>query len=128
MGQNQLILVALGFLLVGLAVYVAVTMFGTSAEESTRNAMINDLTTFANTARAWYTTPVAQSGGGQSFTGLTRGRIGVTDNANARYFIESASGDLCLISGVGKIVAGNDDSVRVRVRITPQRNQIEILN
>ena len=128
MGQNQLILIVLGALLVGLAIYAAVTMFGTSAEESTRKAMINDLTTFANTARVWYTTPVTHSGGGGSFTGLTPGRIGVTDNANARYYIESASGDLCLITGVGKIVAGNDDSVKVRVRITPQRNQIEILN
>ncbi len=128
MGQNQLILIVLGFLLVGLAVYVAVTMFGANAEESTRKAMINDLTTFANGARVWYQKSVAQGGGGNSFTGLTPGRIGVTDNANARYFIESASGDLCLISGVGKTVASNDDSVRVRVRITPQRNQIEILN
>jgi hypothetical protein len=128
MGQNQLILIVLGFLLVGLAIYVAVTMFGTNAEESTRKAMINDLTALANDARVWYQKSVAQGGGGGSFTGLTPGQIGMTDNANARYFIQSATGDLCLISGAGKIVAGDDDSVRVRVRITPQRNQIEILN
>ncbi len=128
MGQNQLLLIVLGVLLAGLAIYVALTMFGASAEESTRNAMINDLTAFGNGARLWYEKPVAQGGGGGSFTGFTPGRIGVRDNANARYFIESASGDLCLITGMGKIAASNNDSVKVRVRITPQRNQIEILN
>jgi hypothetical protein len=128
MGQNQLLLIMAGVLLAGLAIYVALTMFGASAEDSTRKAMINDLTAFANSARVWYGQSVAQGGGGGAFDGLSPGRIGMTDNANARYFIESASGDLCLITGMGKIVASNNDSVKVRVRITPQRNQIEILN
>jgi len=128
MGSQQLLLIVLGVLLVGIAIYVALTMFGSNAEESTRNAMINDLSTFANGARLWYEKPVAQGGGGRSFTGVSPGRIGVVDNANARYFIESADGDVCYITGMGRIVASNNDSVKVRVKITPQRNQIEILN
>ena len=128
MGQNQLILIVLGAILVGLAIYIVIAMFGATTEESTRNAMINDLSAFANSARAWYQKPVTQGGGGGAFDGLTPGRIGLTDNANARYFIESASGDLCLITGMGRALASDNDSVEVRVRITPQRNQIEILN
>lgn len=52
----------------------------------------------------------------------------MVENANARYSIASASCDLCIIEGVGKIVASNDDSIRVRVRITPERNVVEIVN
>ena len=128
MGQNQLLLIILGMIIVGLAIYVSLTMFGANAEESTRNAMINDLSTFANGARIWYERPSTQGGGDKSFSSLTAGQIGLRENENARYYISSASGDLCLIEGVGKIVASNGDSVQIRVRVTPVRNAIEILN
>jgi hypothetical protein len=50
------------------------------------------------------------------------------ENANARFYLESAAQDNCVVMGVGKIVASNGDSLRVRIRITEPRNWIEILN
>lgn len=128
MGQNQLLLVILGVLIVGVAIYVGLTMFGSGAENNTRNAMIHDLTNFGASAQTYYTKLQALGGGKGSYEGMLPGSIGLKDNENARYFIESATKDVCLITGVGRIVASNDDSVRVRVRVTPQRNYIEILN
>jgi hypothetical protein len=128
MGSQQLLLIVLGVLLVGIAIYVALTMFGSGAENSTRSAMINDLQTYGASARTYYTKLQALGGGKGSFTEMTPGSIGLRDNENARYFIQTADKDLCVIVGMGRIVASNDDSVQVRIRITPQRNQIEILN
>ena len=129
MGQTQLLLIVLGVLLLGLAIYVGLTMFSSNAEETSRLAIINDLSNFAQGARIWYNQPIAQGGGGKSFTDLTIRKVfPMVENANARYSIASASGDLCIIEGVGKIVASNDDSIRVRVRITPERNVVEIVN
>ena len=115
-------------LLVGLAIYVGLTMFGANTEEDTRNAIILDLQNFSVRALAHYSRPVSQGGGNKSFTGVTIGQIyPMVENVNARYFVESATDNECIIVGVGKIVSGND-SIRVRCRVTPQRNVIEILN
>jgi RNA binding exosome subunit len=51
----------------------------------------------------------------------------MTENPNARYYIETANDDECVIVGVGKVVSG-DDSIRVRIRVTERRNIIEIIN
>ena len=128
MGQTQLLLIILGVLLVGLAIYVGLSMFTSNAEETSRLAMINDLSNFAQGARIWYDKPVSQGGGGKSFDHITIGNVlPMAENANARYFLQSASGDLCVIEGVGKIVTSDADSIRVRVNITPARNIIEIV-
>jgi hypothetical protein len=128
MGQTQLFLVILGLLIVGVAIYVGLTMFGANTEEDTRNAMIQDLQTFSSHALAYYSKPTSQGGGNKSFSGVTIRQIyPMVENENARYFVESATDDQCIIDGVGKIVSG-DDSIRVRVRVTPLRRFIEILN
>jgi len=128
MGSQQLLLVVLGVLLVGLAIYVGISMFGSNAENDTRSAMIHDLQTFGASASSYYTKIQALGGGRGTFTGMTPGSIGLKDNANARYFIQTSDKDLCVIVGMGRIVASNDDSVQVRIEITPQRNTIKIVN
>ena len=129
MGQTQLLLVVLGLMLIGIAIYVGVSMFSANAVEDTRNAIIVDLQNFATRANAYYWRPVAQGGGGKSFNDITLARIyPMAENLNARYAIESADADECVIAGVGKIVTTNGDSIRVRIRVTTQRNIVEILN
>lgn len=128
MSQTQLFLVILGLVLIGLAIYVGLSMFQANAIEQTRDAIINDLGTFAGSARAFYWKSTQQGGGDRTFNGVTiRMLYPMTENANARYYVESAGDDECIIVGVGKVVSG-DDSVRVRVRVTERQNIFEILN
>jgi hypothetical protein len=129
MGQNQLLLVILGTMLIGVAVYVGVSMFSANTVEATRNAIIIDLGTFAAKANAYYWKSATQAGGGKSFNGITLGQVfPMKENLNARYFIEAVQDDQCTITGVGKVVTTNGDSIRVRIRVTVQRNIVEILN
>jgi len=129
MGQNQLLLVVLGMMLVGIALYVGVSMFSANTVEATRTAILIDLGTFAAKANAYYWKPVTQAGGGKSFIGITLGQVfPMIENDNARYFIESVQNDQCTITGVGRIVTTNGDSLRVRIRVTTERNIVEILN
>jgi hypothetical protein len=128
MGQTQLLFIILGLVLVGLAIYLGLSMFQANAVEHTRDAIMNDLGTFARNARSFYWKSTQQGGGNKSFNGVTiRMLYPMTENANARYHVESARDDECIIVGVGKVVTG-DDSVRVRVRVTEKRNIFEILN
>ncbi len=128
MGQIQLLLVILGVIIVGIAIFVGITMFAHNTIEDTRNAIIVDLQNFASRAQAYYWKPTTQGGGGKSFTGVTMSSIyPMNENANARYYIESAADSTCVIMGVGKIVSG-DDSIRVRIISTPRRNTLNIIN
>jgi len=129
MGQTQLFLVVLGLLLIGIAIYVGVSMFSANTVEDTRNAIIVDLQNFAARANAYYWKPTTQGGGGKSFANITMAQVyPMNENLNARYYIESAQDDQCIIDGVGKVVTTNGDSIRVRIRVTTAQNIVEILN
>lgn len=128
MGQQQLLLVVLGMILVGIAIVVAVTMFQSNAIESSRAAIINDLLYFASKARQYYWKPVNLGGGNRSFAGIDFHTLStLTENVNGRYYLESASANEVVLVGVGRMVSG-EDSVRVRMRINEKKNLIEIIN
>lgn len=128
MGQQQMMFVVLGLIIVGIAIAVGITMFSANAEESCRSAIVNDLLFFANQARAYYWKPTFLGGGGKSFMGLRLSMLSnFSENENARYYVESIEPGECIIVGIGKVVAGND-SVRIRVRVNEADNIIEIIN
>jgi hypothetical protein len=128
MGQQQLLLVVLGMVLVGIAVVVAVTMFQANAIESSRNAITNDLLYFATKARGYYWRPVSFGGGNHSFAGITMGMLSsMSQNENGRYYIESNTTSEVVFVGVGLMVSGLD-TVRVRMRVNEQNSVIEVLN
>ena len=129
MGQTQLFLVILGMMLIGIAIYVGISLFSANTVEDSRNAIIVDLQNFAARANAYYWKPEAQGGGGKSFANITMAQVyPMNENVNARYFIESAQNDQCIIDGVGKVVTTNGDSIRVRVKVTVQQHIVEIIN
>ncbi len=70
MGQQQLLLIVLGVIIVGIAIAVGITMFKTNAQSSNRNQVINDLQNLAAKAQQYYRKPTSMAGGGQSFTAL----------------------------------------------------------
>ena len=128
MGQTQLLLVVLGVLLVGVAIYVGITMFAVKTVEGTRNAIIRDLQDIAAHAVAYYWKPATQGGGNSSFNGATIRQIfPMIENVNARYYVESTTVEQCVIVGVGKVVS-EGDSIRIRIRVTAERNFVEIVN
>jgi len=67
MGQQQLLLIALGIIVVGIAVVVGMSQFSTSAAESNRDLLFSELNFISAVARAHYKKPVDMGGGGNSF-------------------------------------------------------------
>ena len=70
-GQQQLLLLALGVIVIGIAIVVAISVFNASAMESNREAVISDLTNIALTAQQYYRKAAILTGGSNSFTGWT---------------------------------------------------------
>ncbi|HTR81461.1 MAG TPA: hypothetical protein VMM58_07500 [Bacteroidota bacterium] len=111
MGQQQLLLIILGVIIVGIAVAVGITMFQDNAVDQNRSAVIADLTTLAAKAQQYYAKPTTLGGGGNSFVGLTADATGLadlastafTDNANGTYTIKTAgTATAVVLHGVGK--------------------------
>ncbi len=103
MGQQQLLLVILVTIIVGIATVVAINVFGTSAESANRDAVRQDVLTIAAAAQGWYIKPDMMGGGGNSFAGMTFRDInfsaeeintaGTTaENMNGTYIIDTSAG------------------------------------
>lgn len=80
MGQQQLLLIILGVIIVGIAVAVGITMFTAGARDANRDAVINDLVNLAAKAQQYYRRPVAMGGGERTFNNF---RLSATDTGNA---------------------------------------------
>jgi hypothetical protein len=65
MGTQQILLIVLSVVVVGIAVAVGITMFQNQAVNSARQSIMSDLNNFAAQAMAWYKMPQSMGGGGQ---------------------------------------------------------------
>ncbi|HEX8298612.1 MAG TPA: hypothetical protein VF594_05565, partial [Rubricoccaceae bacterium] len=76
MGQQQLLLLVLGIVIVGLAVVVGIQAFGENQKKANSDAMTNDVIRIASDAQAWNLKPTAFGGGNGAFTGVTFEKLG----------------------------------------------------
>jgi Tfp pilus assembly protein PilE len=70
MGQQQLLLIILGVIVVGIAVVVGITMFQDNAISANRDAVTNDLVNLGARAQQYYRRPTSLGGGSNSFQGI----------------------------------------------------------
>ncbi len=113
MGQQQLLLIILGMIIIGVAVVVGIGMFQDNAVDHNRALVIADLKVLGSKAQHYYTRPTTLGGGGKSFVGLTADERGIgtlagtkyTDNANGKYTIKADGGTATdvILRGVGKV-------------------------
>ena len=71
MGQQQLLLIVLGVIIVGIAVVVGINLFNANAEESAKDTIVSEGVNLGAMAQQYYKKPVALGGGGNTFTGFT---------------------------------------------------------
>jgi len=106
MGQQQLLLVILVTIIVGIATVVAINTFGSASKNANKSAVKQDLATIASDAQGYYMKPTQLGGGGHSFNGMNFENIGfgkksnynsttnptIVHNQNGTYQIGTASG------------------------------------
>ena len=139
MGQQQLLLIILGVIVVGIAVAVGITMFQDNAVSANRDAVVNDLVNLAARAQQFYRRPTSLGGGQNTFNGLSADASGLKKlvntnaspwvNANGSYRISVAGSDSSVsLEGLGNEI-GNDGSAKVKVtmevRATRQATTVE---
>ena len=71
MGQQQLLLVILVTIIVGIATVVAINTFSGAADSANLDAVRQDVASIAAAAQGYYMKPTMLGGGGNSFSNLT---------------------------------------------------------
>ena len=119
MGQQQLLLIILSVIVLGIAVAVGITMFSDSSINVNRDALTNDLAALASRAHQYFRRPSYLTGGGNSFAGLTYSIVIAGSGFGPAATVE--------ILGVGtEQFAGA--AVSARVRVYPDRDSVWIVN
>ena len=67
MGQQQLLLIVLGVIIVGIAIVVGINLFTANSSQANRDGVIADLTNLASMAQQYYRKPTSIGGGGNTF-------------------------------------------------------------
>ena len=91
MGQQQLLLIILGVIIVGIAIAVGLSLFSAQSVASNKDAIINDLGNLAATAYQYKIRPTSMGGGGGTYGGFTIPSKMLT-NDNATYALVGAPG------------------------------------
>ena len=124
MGQQQLLLIILGVIVVGIAVVVGISMFQDNAISANRDAVTNDLVNLGARAQQFYRRPVSLGGGGNNFATLTMDKLagpiggGSWTNPNGTYSIDgSPTATSVDLKGIGTEKSGGN-FVEVHCHIT----------
>jgi hypothetical protein len=117
-GSQQLLLIILGTVIVGIAVTVGISLFIDHSSATNRDAISNDLVHAASIAQMYRKKPAVQGGGGGSFVGFDlRVVFKEMKNTNGTYSVFGAPTDsLIIIEGLGT-QPGYDNTKLVKVSI-----------
>ncbi|RJP62011.1 MAG: hypothetical protein C4539_18955 [Ignavibacteriales bacterium] len=129
MGQQQLLLIVLGVIIVGIAVVVGINIFSASSSNANRDAVVSDLTNLASMAQQYYRKPTAMGGGGNSFVGFADNKVpaSLLSNANGTYSIGTPTATSVVITGTGK-ENGFDGSTAIDIDMTVYADSVTTTN
>ena len=124
MGQQQLLLIILGVIVVGIAVAVGITMFQDNAVSANRDSVTNDLVNLASRAQQFYRRPIALGGGGNSFVNITADAAGLAkltskaSNANGTYSVLTAGTTATVVlKGLGVEKGTNGSPINITMAV-----------
>ncbi len=97
MGQQQLLLIILGVIIVGIAIAVGLSLFSAQSVQSNKDAMINDLNNLAAHAYQFRIRPTSMGGGQGVYTGY-KIPSQLKKNTNAAYVETVAAASVTVVA------------------------------
>lgn len=117
MGQQQLLLITLGVIIVGIAIVTGLILFEYSSNENKKNQIKSEGANLATMAQKYYRLPPTMGGGGRSFVGwIIPALLDTTDSGI--YSITSISTNNLVITGIDRMMQLGQDTIRVTVQVT----------
>jgi hypothetical protein len=122
MGQQQLLLIVLGVIIVGIAVVVGINLFSANAVSANRDGVVADLTNLGSMAQQYYRKPVAMGGGGYTFTGWSIAGTKLDTSPNGVY-VPTVAAQSVTIVGTGNEKNGAT-AIKHTATVTPSNISI----
>ena len=126
MGQQQLLLLVLGIVIVGLAVVVGIQAFGENQKKANSDALVNDAVRIASDAQAWNLKPAAFGGGAGAFTGISFEQLGyetsnnIYSNLNGKFQMSGVAAGTVTITGCDEQTNFDNQVVAVVTGTAPE--------
>ena len=117
MGQQQLLLIVLALIIVGIAIAISVELFRANAIEDKRDILIEETSSLADLAIQYYKKPREMGGGGKSFLGWTI-PSSMVQTYNGNFMTASITQAQVIITGTGTEVVTGTDSIKVETYVS----------
>ncbi len=112
MGQQQLLLIILGIIIVGFAIAIGISLFSAQKVTSNRDAMINDINHLSVVAYQFRISLRTMGGGEGDYSGFSI-PVPMQKNNNGTYSVSAIQKDLLTLKGVSAEDSSNTISVTV---------------
>ena len=127
MGQQQILLIVLGLVVIAIAVAVGMSLFRAHAISSKRDILTNETIDMAAQAISYYKRTREFGGGGKSFIGWEI-PAQVQNTVNGSYVISEISNNEVVIIATGTEVVTGNDSIQVKTTVHQDGYQIEVVH
>jgi hypothetical protein len=123
MGQQQILLIVLGMIVVGVAIVLGFAMFDSSSVQASRDSLTNDMLHLSSLAVAYYHKPAILGGGGNSFTGWQiPDSFNKYESGKIKYKYQ-AKKDRVVITGTGTAIGNNGTSkIQMKIFVYPNKD------
>jgi len=125
MGQQQLLLIILALIVIGVSLAIANQLFNTNAEDSNKDSIVSELTNLGTIALQYYAKPVTTAGGGRSFTNWQIPSK-LDTSTSGTYTISQANNNQLIL--IGSPIQGSGYTWNIRGTITKSGIVTEIIN
>ena len=129
MGQQQLLLIALGVIVVGIAVAVGINLFSASVTESNREELVSALVSLGAMAQEYYQTPAMFGGGNRKFKKWKIPKFYKKFEAGKIKVKVNNKGNEVTITATGTAKGRNNrNKVKIEAKVKPTSFKIKTLN
>jgi hypothetical protein len=127
LGQQQLLLIVLAIIVVGIAIAVSIQLFRSNAIEAKRDVLIEETTNLGLMALHYYKKPAMLGGGSNSFSNWTI-PAGLVTSVNGNFMVATIEQDQVIITGTGSEVVTGVDSIKVETTVTANEINSIVIN
>ena len=117
MGQQQLLLIVLGVIIVGIAIVVGINLFTANSVEANGSAVTSDNMNIAALAQQFILKPQSMGGGGISFAGFAI-PANLATTANGTYTVTATAGS-AVITGTGNVKNSGNKVYIITTTVNP---------
>jgi len=127
LGQQQLLMIVLAIIIVGIAIAVSMELFRANAIDSKRDILIDETSYLGTMAIQYFKKPKELGGGGKSFMGWTIPPP-MIQTYNGNFMTASVSSSEVVITGTGTEVVTGTDSIKVQTTVTAEEINSIVIN